>query len=287
MKRVRRRRKYEELIFRVLMWVSTLAVMGGAVGILAAIAIKGFPVMTWEMLTKPPSGGYYLGGGGGILNAIAGTAIIAFGATVIASLAALPVVIYIHTYARNRAWVETVRFALDLLWGIPSIVYGVFGFLLMMFLGVRASVMAGIITVAMLEFPIVVRGMDEIVRLVPKGLSEVSLSLGATKIETAFKVVLKQAAPGFLTPVLIAFGRGVGDAASVLFTAGFSDKVPTSLSDPAATLPVSIFVQLTMPYPEVQRRAYASALTLTLIILFVSIVSKWLMRNTSLNRVTE
>jgi len=88
--------------------------------------------------------------------------------------------------------------------------------------------------------------------------------------------VVRQALPGILTAVLIAFGRGIGDAASVIFTAGFSDYIPYSLLRPAATLPLAIFFQLGTPFPEVQERAYASALILTIIILIISIVSRLL-----------
>lgn len=280
------KRRAVEMFFKALMALSTLIVFGGAAALVIVIVAKGLPALNWEMVSKPPEGGYYMGGGGGILNAIVGTALIAGGATVLAAAAALPVVLYIHTYARRRAWVETVRFALDLLWGIPSIVYGVFGFALMVYLGMKASLGAGIVTVALLEFPIAARGMDEIVKLVPAALRETSLGLGATRFETAARVVLKQALPGLASAALIAFGRGVGDAASVLFTAGFSDRIPKSLGDPAATLPLAIFFQLGSPFPEVQRRAYAAALVLTAMILLVSIVTKWLTRRAAKHRVS-
>ncbi len=280
------KRRAVEMFFKALMALSTLIVFGGAAALVIVIVAKGLPALSWEMVSKPPEGGYYMGGGGGILNAIVGTALIAGGATVLAAAAALPVVLYIHTYARRRAWVEAVRFALDLLWGIPSIVYGVFGFALMVYLGMKASLGAGIVTVALLEFPIAARGMDEIVKLVPAALRETSLGLGATRFETAARVVLKQALPGLASAALIAFGRGVGDAASVLFTAGFSDRIPKSLGDPAATLPLAIFFQLGSPFPEVQRRAYAAALVLTAMILLVSIVTKWLTRRAAKHRVS-
>ncbi len=280
------KRRAVEMFFKALMALSTLIVFGGAAALVIVIVAKGLPALNWEMVSKPPEGGYYMGGGGGILNAIVGTALIAGGATVLAAAAALPVVLYIHTYARRRAWVEAVRFALDLLWGIPSIVYGVFGFALMVYLGMKASLGAGIVTVALLEFPIAARGMDEIVKLVPAALRETSLGLGATRFETAARVVLKQALPGLASAALIAFGRGVGDAASVLFTAGFSDRIPKSLGDPAATLPLAIFFQLGSPFPEVQRRAYAAALVLTAMILLVSIVTKWLTRRAAKHRVS-
>jgi len=118
------------------------------------------------------------------------------------------------------------------------------------------------------------RAMDEVIRMVPKELLEASYSLGATKLETALKVVVRQALPGVLTAVLIAFGRGIGDAASVIFTAGFSDFIPYSLFRPAATLPLAIFFQLGTPFPEVQNRAYASAFILTVIILIISMASR-------------
>jgi phosphate transport system permease protein len=122
------------------------------------------------------------------------------------------------------------------------------------------------------------RAMDEVIRLVPEALKDASYSLGATKLETAMKVIVRQSLPGIVTAVLIAFGRGIGDAASVLFTAGFTDNIPTSLLQPAATLPLAIFFQLGTPYPEVQQRAYASAAVLTLIILVISLGSRFLIR---------
>jgi phosphate transport system permease protein len=231
------------------------------------------------MITRTPRGGFYIGRDGGILNSIVGSLELALGATLVAFLLSLPLALYLNLYkgrgSRTAAW---TRFCLDVLWGVPSIVYGAFGFLIMMLLGLRASLLAGILTVALLEFPVMSRAIDEIVRLVPKELREASASLGATRFETAAKVVVRQCVPGILTAVLMAFGRGIGDAASVLFTAGFADRVPGSLLDPAATLPLAIFFQLGTPFPEVQQRAYASAVVLTLIILAASLGGRLIMR---------
>ncbi|HOW92124.1 MAG TPA: ABC transporter permease subunit, partial [Anaerolineaceae bacterium] len=105
-------------------------------------------------------------------------------------------------------------------------------------------------------------------------LSQASLAVGASKLETALKVTIRQMLPGIVTATLLAFGRGIGDAASVLYTAGYTDRIPTSLSSPTASLPLAIFFQLGTPYPEVQQRAYASALILTLIVLIVSLGSR-------------
>jgi phosphate transport system permease protein len=261
------------------MILSLFIVVGCLALILATIVWKGLPALKLSMITQTPKGGYYLGKEGGILNAIVGSLYLAGGATFLALLLSLPIVLYLNVYARRFSRLAGfVRFSFDVLWGVPSIVYGAFGFVVMVFLGLRTSLLAGIITVALLELPIMSRAMDEVVRLVPSDLTEASFSLGATRLETAFKVVVRQSLPGILTAVLIAFGRGIGDAASVLFTAGFTDRVPTSLLQPAATLPLAIFFQLGTPFPEVRQRAYASAVVLTILILIISLVSRALVR---------
>ena len=268
-------RKIEENFFHGLMIAATLVVVGSLAAILAIITVKGFGALSLDMLIKVPQGGYYSGKEGGILNAIVGSVALGLGATILAVCMSVPVVTYLNCYLRKGSRFGIfVRFMLDVLWGIPSIVYGAFGFTLMVFFHIPASLLAGIITVAFLVFPLMARGMDEVLKMVSFELREASYSLGATRLETAFKVIIKQAYPGMLTAILISFGRGIGDAASVLFTAGFSDSLPTSLLEPIATLPLAIFFQLGTPFPEVQERGYASALVLTLIILFISISAR-------------
>jgi len=274
-----RRRKIEERVFKLFMMGSTVVVIGSLLLIVGTVVVKSLPAMKLSMITQTPKGGYYLGKEGGILNAIVGSLYLASGATLLAVLLSLPIVIYLNIYTKKSSALATfTRFSLDVLWGIPSIVYGAFGFIVMMFFGLRTSLLAGIITVALLEIPIMSRAMDEVIRLVPEALKDASYSLGATRLETALKVIVRQSLPGIVTAVLIAFGRGIGDAASVLFTAGFTDNIPTSLLQPAATLPLAIFFQLGTPYPEVQQRAYASAAVLTLIILVISLASRFLIR---------
>jgi len=273
------RRRIEERIFKVLMLASTVIVIGSLTVIIGTVVVKSLPALRLSMLTQTPTGGYYLGKSGGILNAIVGSLYLASGATLLAFGLSLPIVLYLNLYSKRSSTLAVfTRFSLDVLWGIPSIVYGAFGFIVMMFLGMRASLLAGIIAVGLLEIPIMARAVDEVIRLVPRALADASYSLGATKLETALKIVVRQSLPGILTAVLIAFGRGIGDAASVLFTAGFTDNIPTSLLQPAATLPLAIFFQLGTPFPEVQQRAYASAAILTLIVLAVSLGSRYLIR---------
>ncbi len=273
------KRKLEENIFKFLMGLATFLVLGSLFLILATIFVKGFRSLSWEMLTQIPQGGYYIGKGGGILNAILGSLILGLGSTFLAAVISLPIAFYLNLYLKKKSKLAlAIRFSLDVLWGIPSVVYGAFGFTLMVFWGLQASLLAGIITVALLILPIMTRGMDEVLRMIPLELQEASLSLGSTKLETAVHVIFRQAFPGILTAVLIAFGRGMSDAAAVLFTAGFTDSLPHSLFKPVATLPLSVFFQLGTPFPEVQARGYASALVLTVIVLFLSILARVLSR---------
>lgn len=272
-----RGQKIEERFFKALMVLSTFFILAILAIIIYSIFEKGIRSISWEMLTKIPSGGYYYGRGGGILNAILGSLALASGATVLAFFIGLPVALYINVFLiRHKRVVGMVRFLLDLIWGIPSIVYGAFGFTLMIFLGLQTSLLAGILTVTLFILPIMIRSIDEILRTTPIGLQEASYSLGSNKSETAFRILTRQSVSGIITAILLSFGRAIGDAASVLFTAGYTDHLPNGLLEPVATLPLSIFFQLASPVPEVQNRAYASALVLTLIILVVSLFSRGL-----------
>lgn len=276
-------KRIEERIFQALMIVSLITVVGSLVLILATVLIKGLPALSLEMLTQVPSGGYYLGGGGGILNAIIGSLALAGGATAISFVISLAVALYLQVFARSSRFIYLIRLSLDILWGIPSIVYGAFGFTLLLLLGLRASLLGGIIALALLELPIMVRGMDEVMSMVPFEMKKSSYALGATRLETALSAVVRQSLPGLLTALLLGLGRGIGDAASVLFTAGYTDRLPTSLLRPVASLPLAVFFQLGTPVPEVQQRAYAAALVLTAIIFLISLGTRLLGRRLARN----
>jgi len=269
------RRKIEENVMLSLMILSLSIIVISFSSLIASILIKGIPAMNLDMITKTPEGGFYMGKGGGILNAIIGSLLLAGGATIIAAAVGFPIVFYINFYLNRKSNLSNfIRLILDILWGIPSIVYGAFGFIVMAAFNFKTSLLAGIIVVSFFIIPIIVRSLDEVINTIPKGLFEAAISLGATKFEICFKVVIRQILPGFFTAILIAFGRAIGDAAAVMFTTGFTDNIPKSLLDSAATLPLTIFFQLSVPIKEVQDRAYSSALILTIIILTISIISR-------------
>ena len=272
-------KRLEESIFKALMLLSAVIVTASLGAVLVVVLVRGLPALSLSMITQVPKGGYYLGGEGGVLNAITGSLCLAGGATLAAFLLSLPLVLYQQReYGGGTALAGLTRLSLDVMWGIPSIVYGAFGFVLMLYLGLRASLLGGMIALTLVELPIMARAMHEVVKMVPAELKEASYALGATRLETASKVVWRYALPGILTAVLLAFGRGIGDAASVLFTAGFTDRLPSSLTEPVASLSLAVFFQIGTPFPEVQQRAYASAVILLAIVLVLSLGMRLLSR---------
>jgi phosphate transport system permease protein len=278
-------KKLEEKIFKFLMIGSTVLIISVLIYILYVIMSRGLPSLSWKMISQIPSGGFYLGKEGGILNAIMGSLYLIFFSVVIGLIISIPVVMYLNfTLRRKSRFAAFARLTFDVLFGIPSIVYGAFGFTVMIYLGLQASLLGGIIAVSLLIIPVMIRSIDEVAVLIPIELVEATKSLGATNYET-IKVIIRQLLPGISTAVLLSVGRGIGDAATVLFTAGYTDSIPTSLTQPTATLPLAIFFQLSSPVEEVQNRAYSAALVLTIIILALSFSARYFSRRFSKNKI--
>ncbi|RKE55753.1 phosphate transport system permease protein [Sphingobacterium detergens] len=258
-----------EKIAKGFMHLSGITVTASLFFIVGTILYKGLPYLNWEMVSQLPKGGFYIGKEGGILNAILGSLYLAGVATALSAFIGIPISLYLNIYlGTNSRVTQFSKLLFDVLYGVPSIVYGAVGFGIMVYFGIRASLLGGIITVTLLTIPIVVRTVDELIKTIPEDLKNVTLSLGTTRWELA-KVMLRSIRAGLLTAILLAFGRAIGDVAGVLLTTGFSDNLPKYIDEPAATLPLAIFFQLSSPIPEVQGRAYASALVLTIIILII------------------
>ncbi|MBB1643401.1 MULTISPECIES: PstA family ABC transporter permease [Sphingobacterium] len=264
-----KRRLLSEKVAKGFMHLSGITVTASLFFIVGTILYKGLPYLSWAMVSQLPKGGFYIGKEGGILNAILGSLYLAGVATALSAIIGIPISLYLNVYLGAKSKVTQLsKLLFDVLYGVPSIVYGAVGFGIMVYLGIRASLLGGIITVTLLTIPIVVRTVDELIKTIPEDLKNVTLSLGTTRWELA-KVMLRSVRTGLLTAILLAFGRAIGDVAGVLLTTGFSDNLPKYIDEPAATLPLAIFFQLSSPIPEVQGRAYASALVLTIIILII------------------
>jgi phosphate transport system permease protein len=264
------------------MVASIFIVMGSLVLIVAVITLNGAPSISIEILTQTSEGRFYLGPGGGFLNAIIGSLLLALPATALAFLISLAIALYLQKDFLKPRIANIIRFCLDILWGVPSVVYGVFCLAIMIALGMSGgSLLFGIIALTLLEIPIITRSIDETIKTVPLGLKESTYSLGSTKVELSFKVVRKQAMPGIIAGFLLGFGRGIGDAASILLTVGDSNYFPSSIVEPTAALPTMILNLVSMPDQSVQNKAYAVAFILLVIVLSISIITRYLTKKSS------
>ena len=263
------------------MIISVFIVIGSLFLIVSIIILNGLSSLSLQMLTETTAGGFYLGSGGGFSNAIIGSLVLAIPATLLAFVVGVFIAICLQKEFLPARISGFVRLCLDILWGVPSIVYGVFALTIMIAIGMTESILFGIIALTLLEIPIITRSIDESIKVVPFGLKESAYSLGSTKFETALGVVRRQAMPGIVAGILLGFGRGIGDAASILVTVGDSNYIPTSITDQTAALPTIIFNLMGMPEKAVQSKAYAVAFVLLVIVLCISIITRYLTKKSS------
>jgi phosphate transport system permease protein len=216
--------------------------------------------------------------GGGMANAIVGTLILVG----MAGLFAVPVGvlcgIHLAEYSGTR-FTSAVRFAADVLNGVPSIVIGIFAYGLVVLPVQRFSALAGSFALGIMMLPIVARTTEELLRLVPSGLKEGALALGASRTRAMFTVILPAALPGILTGTLVALARVAGETAPLLFTAFNNRFFSTSLTQPIGSLTVQVFTYAISPYEDWHRQAWAGAFVLVMMILTLSMVARFVTRN--------
>ncbi len=248
--------------------------------IISFVFARGIGVVTWEFLTRPP---VQMGRAGGIFPSIVGTAALTAVALVIATPLGVASAIYLTEYTEEGRVSRVIRFGAESLAGIPSIIFGLFGFLFfVVFLRFGWSILSGGLTLALMVLPTVIRTSEEAIRSVPKEHKELSLSLGASKWQTVVFVVLPSALPGIVTGVMLALGRAVGETAAVIFTAGSSLRLPGSIMDPVRTLPVHFYVLAREGISAAN--AYGTAAVLLAIVLFIEVMANLVMARFS-NRV--
>ncbi|MEO0107733.1 MAG: phosphate ABC transporter permease PstA [candidate division WOR-3 bacterium] len=229
-------------IVRVLLVLTAALTLGVLVFIIAYILSQGLGVITPEFLTSAPE---RMGKEGGILPQIVVTGVLALLALVVAMPLGLGTAVYLAEYTRESVITRTIRFAADALAGVPSIIFGLFGFILFVIrLRMGWSIVAGGLTLALMVLPTIVRTSEEAIRSVPGALREVSLSLGATKGQTIWHVVLPNALPGILTGGILAVSRAAGEVAPILFTgvAYYMADLPKRLTDQFMDLGYHVFV---------------------------------------------
>ena len=258
-------RRHTEIIAFSLVIAATIAVLAILAIILGYIIINGLPAISWNFLTQSPTD---LGRGGGIFPAIVGTLYLVAGAILIALPLGVGAAVYLVEYTAEGRITKLIRTGVDLLNGTPSIVFGLFGFtFLVLFLNVGVSLLAGMITLALMALPTVIRTTEEALKNIPQSLREGSLALGATKWQTIRNVVIPPAVPGIVTGAILSIGRAAGETAPIMFTAVvFSTRfLPTSLFQPVMALPYHLFI-LSTNVPGSSTNKYGTALVLLMLV---------------------
>jgi phosphate transport system permease protein len=270
-----RRRKIVSRIAETLCAVAVLLALLPLAMILFYVIKEGATSLNWAFFTQMPKPVGEVGGG--MANAIVGS-LIMIG---LAALFAVPVGcicgIHLSEYPETK-FSSVVRFAADVLNGVPSIVVGIFAYGLVVLPVKRFSAFAGGVALGLLMLPVIVRTTEELLRLVPGGLREGALALGATRSRAVFTVVLPAALPGILTGILLALARVAGETAPLLFTSLNNRFFSTSLVQPIASLTVQVYTYAQSPYDDWHRQAWAGAFLLVMMILTLSILARFAVR---------
>ncbi|MGF1512953.1 MAG: phosphate ABC transporter permease PstA [Elainellaceae cyanobacterium] len=242
------------------------------VAVIGYVLQRGSSRLNWALFTQlPPAAGDV---GGGAANAILGTLIIVG----IAALISVPVGILAAVYLSEIGsphLVRAVRFAANVLSGVPSIIAGIFAYGAVVLNFGGFSAIAGGIALSVLMVPIVVRTTDEALQIVPKDVRWAAVAVGASRYQTVLQIVLPAALPAIATGVSLAIARAAGEAAPLLFTALFSFYYSSGLREPTASLAVMIYNFATSPFPDQQAIAWAASLMLVLLVLISSIAVRW------------
>ena len=273
-----------------LLWLSGIVAVAVLLAVVGYVVVQGAKVLNWEFLTTPPAGGLATSDVGGMSTTIISTVYLVFWTIVVAGPLGVLAAIYLVEYAEEMeggtglipALVSVVRFAVEILAGVPSIIFGLFGyavFVSAVSLGWSFSLRSAAVTGACLVLPVIIRASEEAIRAVPRYYREASLALGATKWQTAWKVVLPAAAPGIITGIVLSVGRVVSETAVFFVTFGGTVRAPDSVLDltsPGRSMALHVY------YLAMETRAFDKAmgtgavliLTIILINLVINVISR-------------
>jgi phosphate transport system permease protein len=270
----RKRKRMQTLVFLLL----RLAVVINAAALLIIVyfmAVNGLKAINWTFLTQPPR---EMMTQGGILPCIIGTVALSLGSLAVAFPIGVASAIYLNEYARPGKVLRIIRLGINNLAGVPSVVFGLFGLaVFVIYLKMGVSLLAGALTLGAMSLPVIIGSTEEALRAVPDTYREASLGLGATKLQTIFRVVLPAALPGILTGGILGISRAAGETAPIMFTAAvyFTPHLPKSIFDELMALPYHIYVLATAGTEiEATRPAqYGTALVLIALVLGMNLVA--------------
>ncbi|MBP8626032.1 MAG: phosphate ABC transporter permease PstA [Syntrophorhabdaceae bacterium] len=265
--------RFTNRLMEILLNTQAFFTVGILVVIVAIILIKGIGNINLEFIFSFPED---MGRHGGIYPTIVGTVMLAILSIIFATPLGVGTAIFLTEYTKESFFTKIIRFGVESLAGIPSILYGLFGFIFFVIkLRMGWSILSGVLTITIMILPTIIRTSEEAIKAVPKNVRIVSYSLGATKWETVTKVVLPSAAPGILTGIMLSVGRVVGETAAVIFTMGSSLRLPTSVMDSGRTMAVHFYILAREGIS--MEKAYATALVLVLSILLINIIAYYIM----------
>jgi phosphate transport system permease protein len=249
-----------------------LMVLAVLVFVLAYILVKGLPVISWGFLTDIPRS---MGREGGVASTIVGTLLVTAVAIVIVAPFGIGTAFYLAEYTHEGPITRIIRFSAESLAGIPSIVYGLFGFIFfVMYLNMGWSILSGGLTMAIMILPTIIRTSEEAIRTVPDIYREVSFSLGGTKVQTIIKVVFPSAMRGIANGVILSIGRCVAETAAVILTAGSALRMPSSVFSPTRTMAVHFYILAREGISF--ENAYGTAALLIILIFIINVAANML-----------
>ena len=267
--------RVSQFFMKILLWTFTGFTLFILIFIIVNISIKGLPQVTPAFLLKEPVD---MGRAGGIFSTIVATVYVTVLAILLASPLGVGSAIYLTEYTREGWVTRIIRFGAECLAGVPSIILGLFGFVLfVMKLGFGWSILSGGLTLAIMVLPIIIRTSEEAIKAVPQDYRLVCYSLGLSKWQTITRIVLPSALPGISTGIMLSVGRSLGETAVLLFTAGAALRTPMSLFDSGRTMAVHFYILaregISMP------NAYGTAAILMISILLINVVAYSLMQH--------
>jgi phosphate transport system permease protein len=260
-------------IAKTLIWIAALSTIAVMVLILFQILKEGIPVLSLRFFFESPRS---MGREGGILSTIIGTVALTIVAIFVATPLGVGTAIFLTEYTRESKTSRAIRFGTDCLSGVPSIIFGLFGFVFfVIYLNMGWSILSGGLTLAAMILPTVICTTEEAIKTIPYSYREVSYSLGGTKWQTVTRTVLPNALPGIFTGIILSVGRSIGETAAVLLTSGSSLVMPTSLFSPIRTMAIHFYILAREGIS--MDMAYGTGAALILLVLVINTTAHWLL----------
>jgi len=276
-------RRRTDKIMRSLLLAGTLVALVPLVLVVYYLLKQGLGALSWDFFSTDPTG-RFLGPPGGVKSAIVGTILIVGLASVIAIPVGVGVALYLVEYGKKSIFSQFVRYFVDVMTGVPSIVFGLFIYIVLVLTGIGGNFTAwkGSVALALLMLPVVTRSAEVVLLLVPNSLREAALALGAPRWRVVFKIVLPTALPGIITGSMLAVARGAGETAPLLFTAFAVNATSWNLGGQMNSLPIQIFNDVRQPQANIVERAWGAALTLVAMVLILTLIARLVQRRSRL-----